>query len=160
MKCSAFTDKKIASKLYDASKVGVKIRLIIRGMCIVIPNKKELSENIEVISVVGRYLEHSRAYEFSYKENDNTVQNIFIGSGDIMPRNLDNRVEVIIPIRDLRIKEEIHKMFDLYFTDVTNKYTLLESGKYSIPTIESKEAMCIQDFFISKYKKIAKELVI
>ena len=160
MKCNAFTDKKIASKLYDASKVGVKIRLIIRGMCIVIPNKEGLSENIEVISVVGRYLEHSRAYEFSYKENDNIVQNIFIGSGDIMPRNLDNRVEVIIPIRDLRIKEEIHKMFDLYFTDVTNKYTLLESGKYSIPTIESKEAMCIQDFFISKYKKIAKELVI
>lgn len=160
MKCNAFTDINIAKKLYDASNVGVKIRLIVRGMCIVVPNKKNLSENIDIISIVGRYLEHSRVYEFIYENNEKTIHKTYIGSGDMMPRNLDNRVEVIVPIRDEPIKDELHNMFDLYFSDETNKYILQEDGTYDTPKKNDLESTSIQYYYISKYNKLSKDLII
>lgn len=158
MKCNAFTDKRIAEKLYSAAEAGVKVFLIIRGMCIVKP-----FENIEVISVVGRYLEHSRIYEFNYIDEENkVVKNQYIGSGDMMPRNLDYRVEVIVPIKSKPLKKMMSKIIDQYKLDNTNAYKLGLDGEYKYPdeTIPIEERVTTQEVFISKYKELEeKELI-
>lgn len=162
MKCNSFTDKRIGEKLYEASSVGVKVSLIVRGMCIVKPGIKGLSENIEVISIIGRYLEHSRIYEFSYiDENGKNVVKPYIGSGDMMPRNLDHRVEVIVPIRTAPLKAQISDIFNSYFTDNTNSYRLLSNGEYLFPTHEGTEedAFSVQENYIKTYKKLEKSII-
>ena len=98
LKMNSLTDSKMIDKLYDASRAGVKIKLIIRGICSLIPGVKGMSENIEAISIVDNYLEHSRVYIFG---NDGEPE-VFISSADFMTRNLDGRVEVTCPIYDHR----------------------------------------------------------
>ena len=161
MKCNAFTDKRIAKKLYEASSKGVIIKLIIRGMCIIKAGVEGLSENIEVISIVGRYLEHSRIYEFKYMEDEKPVSRVFIGSGDMMPRNLDHRVEVIVPIKKSSLKKQISAIFDNYFSDNTNSYKLLPDGTYSVPdeSIDPENQFSVQDTYIKLYKKMEKSLL-
>ena len=162
MKCNAFTDKRICEKLYEASNIGVDIKLIIRGMCILIPGIEGMSENIKVISIVGRYLEHSRIYEFSYYvENEKLIKHQFIGSGDMMPRNLDYRVEVIVPIRTAPIKNQISEIFNLYFADVTNSYTLVPTGDYILPNDNelTEESFSVQNNLIDYYKIREKTIV-
>ncbi len=162
MKCNAFTDKRICEKLYEASNIGVDIKLIIRGMCILIPGVEGMSENIKVISIVGRYLEHSRIYEFSYyAENEKLIKHQFIGSGDMMPRNLDYRVEVIVPIRTAPIKNQISEIFNLYFADVTNSYTLVPTGDYILPNDNelTEESFSVQNNLIDYYKIREKTIV-
>jgi polyphosphate kinase len=96
-------------KLYEASAAGVKIQLIIRGICSLIPNKKGLSENIEAVSIIDNYLEHSRLYIFG---NAGTPD-VYISSADFMTRNLDGRVEVTCPIYDEEIKKELIESFEI-----------------------------------------------
>jgi polyphosphate kinase len=108
MKLNNLTDKKTIEKLYAASSAGVKIYLIIRGICCLKPRIKGLSENIEVISIVDRYLEHARFFIFS----NNGEPQYFISSADLMERNLDHRIEVGIFIQSQKIQAELDLIFD------------------------------------------------
>jgi len=109
LKMNSLTDIKMIDKLYDASCAGVKIQLIIRGICCLIPNVKDMSENIEAISIVDSYLEHSRIYIFGNAGNPE----VYISSADFMTRNIDGRVEVTCPIYDEEIKQELIDNFNL-----------------------------------------------
>jgi polyphosphate kinase len=109
LKMNSLSDLKMIDKLYEASRAGVKIQLLIRGICSLIPGIKGMSENIEAISIVDNYLEHSRVYIFC---NDNNPE-VFISSADFMTRNLDGRVEVSCPIYDIDVKKELIDSFDV-----------------------------------------------
>src|SRR6056297_3332678 len=144
-KNNALLDKEIIKALYRASMAGVKIDLIVRGICALRSGIKRLSENITVYSVVGRYLEHSRIYYF---ENDGNPK-IFLSSADWMPRNLDRRVEAMFPIEDNRLKEEIKDVLDLIISDNVKARIQKENGDYCIkkhqgkPSVESQEALAL-----------------
>ena len=109
LKMNSISDFKMTDKLYEASKAGVKIQLIIRGICCLKPGVKGLSDNIEAISIVDNYLEHSRIYIFGNNGNPD----VFISSADFMTRNLDARVEVTCPIYDEEIKKELIETFEI-----------------------------------------------
>jgi len=105
MKLNSLVDPAIICALYDASNSGVEIKLIVRGVCSLVPGMKGLSENIEVCSIVGRFLEHSRLFYFFNNGNDE----IYLSSADMMQRNLDRRVEIAFPIEDPKLKEELQR---------------------------------------------------
>lgn len=109
LKMNSLSDYKMIDKLYDASLAGVKIKLIIRGICCLVPGVKKLSENIEAISIVDNYLEHSRVFIFG----NNDDPEVFISSADFMTRNIDARVEVTCPIYDKDIKQDLIKTFEI-----------------------------------------------
>ena len=109
LKMNSLSDFALIDKLYDASRAGVKIRLQVRGICSLIPGVKGMSENIEAISIVDNYLEHSRVYIFG----NNDDPEVFISSADFMTRNLDGRVEVTCPIYDPNVKKELIDTFDI-----------------------------------------------
>lgn len=113
MKLNNLTSYKIIDKFYEASRAGVNIQLMIRGICCLIPGVKGMSDNIEVIGVIDRFLEHSRVYIF---ENRGTPQ-LYISSADMMTRNIENRVEVACPIYSLELQEQILKTFDIGWRD-------------------------------------------
>jgi polyphosphate kinase len=109
LKMNSLSDTEMIDKLYEASKAGVKIQLEVRGICSLIPGVPGMSENIEAISIVDNYLEHSRIYIFGNARQTE----VYISSADIMTRNLDGRVEVTCPILDEEIKQELIDNFDL-----------------------------------------------
>ncbi|EPD0967208.1 polyphosphate kinase 1 [Vibrio vulnificus] len=113
LKVNNLVDKGLISRLYEASSAGVKIRMIIRGMCSLVPGLEGLSDNIEIISIIDRFLEHPRVLVV---HNDGDPQ-VFISSADWMERNIDNRIEVMSPVRDLRIKQRIIDILNIQFTD-------------------------------------------
>jgi polyphosphate kinase len=113
LKMNSISSYKMVDKLYEASRAGVKIKMIIRGICCLVPGVKNMSENIEVISIVDKFLEHTRLYIFG--NNNNTK--IYISSADWMTRNIENRVEVSCPIYDDSIKSELQDIFDIYWRD-------------------------------------------
>ncbi|MCB2206677.1 MAG: polyphosphate kinase 1 [Bacteroidetes bacterium] len=113
IKLNSITDKKIVKKLYAASKAGVKIRIICRGICILIPQVKKLSENIEVISIVDKYLEHSRVFVFG---NDGNPK-YYLASSDWMVRNFDHRFEVACPLYDESLQREMMDMLQIQLSD-------------------------------------------
>jgi polyphosphate kinase len=126
-KMNSLVDPTIIAALYEASKRDVKIDLIIRGICCLIPQVPGLSDNIRVISIVGRFLEHSRAYYFF----NNGKEEVYSGSADMMQRNLDRRVETIFPISDKRLKKAvIEKIMLPALQDTTKARVLLPTGKY------------------------------
>lgn len=112
-KCNSLTDEKIIERLYRASEAGVKVRLIIRGACCLMPSVDKISENINAISIVDKYLEHARVFIFY----NNGKEQAFIGSADWMTRNLNRRVEVAIPILDKSILQTIKKVFSIQWKD-------------------------------------------
>lgn len=109
LKMNSLSDQEMIAKLYDASNAGVKIRLVVRGICSLIPGVPGMSENIEAVSIVDNYLEHSRVYIFG---NNNNPE-VFISSADFMTRNIDARVEVTCPIYDENIKNELIETFNI-----------------------------------------------
>lgn len=113
IKINNITSYSLIRSLYDASRAGVKIEMIVRGICCLIPGKKNMSDNIEVISIVDRFLEHTRFMIFNNDGNNKT----FISSADWMTRNLDNRVEVTCPILQDDLKNEILDIFNIYWSD-------------------------------------------
>jgi len=115
MRMNSLVDKKIIENLYEASSAGVTIRLVVRGVCSLVPGVKDLSENIQVISVVDKYLEHPRVYIFG----NGGKEKMFISSADLMKRNLDHRVEVTCPILDKNVRQEIRDTFDIIWRDNT-----------------------------------------
>ena len=125
-KMNSLEDPYIIQKLYEASKEGVKVDLIIRGVCRLIPQKEGLSENIQVHSVIGRFLEHSRIYYFSHAGKDL----FYIGSADWMHRNLDARVEILTPIEHSDLKKYLQFMLSIYLRDNDQRWVLQEDGNY------------------------------
>ena len=113
-KLNSLTDKILIDKLIEASKAGVKIELIIRGICCLIAGVEGFTENITIISIVGRFLEHSRVYIFGTSER----QRLYISSADFMTRNTLRRVEVAAPIYDKSIRERIFSMFQIMLKDI------------------------------------------
>jgi polyphosphate kinase len=112
-KMNSLTDKKLIIKLYEASCIGVKIELIIRGTCCLKPGIEKVSENIRVISIVGRFLEHSRIYYFHH----NREEKIFLSSADMMTRNMEKRVEILFPILESNLKENLKGLLALQLAD-------------------------------------------
>jgi polyphosphate kinase len=115
LKMNNISDEDIITKLYEASNAGVQIQLIIRGMCCLVPGVKRFSENITAISIIDKYLEHARVWIFSNNGNES----MYLSSADLMPRNLDNRVEVGFPILDNNIRKEIRDIIDIQLKDNT-----------------------------------------
>ncbi len=113
LKCNNLVDQEVVKKLYEASDAGVNVHLIVRGMCSLLPGVQGLSENIQAISIVDRYLEHPRAYVFYNRGNPRYI----IGSADLMTRNLDYRVEVLVPIYDQHAQEIIQNVIDQQWHD-------------------------------------------
>ena len=127
MKINSLTDKAIIDRLVQASCEGVKIDLIVRGICCLIPGIPGKTENIRVISIVGRFLEHSRIYIFGRGER----AKVYIASADFMTRNTLRRVEVAAPILDEKIKARVIDMFDLMLTDNVQARVMRPDGSYS-----------------------------
>ena len=125
-KMNSLVDPEIIKLLYLASQAGVKISLIIRGVCCLYPQKKNLSENIEVISIIGHFLEHSRIFWF---RNDNNSE-VFIGSADWMKRNLDRRIEAVTPIEDLELKSQLFTLLQTYIQDDYFSWIMKNDGSY------------------------------
>lgn len=125
-KMNALVDPQIIASLYEASRAGVQIDLIIRGICCLRPGIANLSENIRIISIIGRFLEHSRIFYFY----NNSQEEIYIGSADWMSRNLDRRVEVITPIKDPDIAKDLQEILGIMLADNRHAWELQSDGTY------------------------------
>jgi polyphosphate kinase len=126
-KANSLVDKHMIQLLYEASQTGVKIDLLVRGICSLIPGLKDVSENIRVVSILGRYLEHSRIFYF-YNNGD---EEVYLGSADLMPRNLDHRVEVVFPIeREEHIRHLRDNVLETYLKDNISARIMQSDGTY------------------------------
>ena len=124
-KTNSLTDPRIIQQLYEASQAGVKIDLIVRSICCLRPGVEGVSENIRVVSLVGRFLEHARIFAFGADE-----ETIYLGSADLMQRNLDRRVETAFPLRDSRHREKVRRLLDLQLADTANGWELKTDGGF------------------------------
>lgn len=153
VKLNSLTDKKIIDKLAEASKAGVKIDLVIRGICCLLPGVPEKTENIRVISIVGRFLEHSRIYIFGTEERSK----VYIASADFMTRNTVRRVEVAAPVEDVRLKECLLKDFRIMLNDNVQARKMNPDGNYT-RIRNDKEPLSAQEYFYKEaYKKVGKK---
>lgn len=125
-KMNSLTHKEVISALYKASQAGVKVLLNIRGICMLVPGVPNLSENIRVISIVDRYLEHSRIFYFQNAGNPE----LYCSSADWMSRNLDRRIELMFPILDKAAFDDVKSILDCYFADNTNAMELMQNGSW------------------------------
>ena len=125
-KMNALVDPRLIAALYEASQAGVSIDLIVRGICCLRPGVKEVSENIRVVSIVGRFLEHSRIFYF----HNNGEEEILMGSADWMPRNLDRRVEAVVPIEDPDLKKDLEEILGIMLADNRHAWDLQPDGRY------------------------------
>ncbi|MGI9491602.1 MAG: phospholipase D-like domain-containing protein, partial [Geminicoccaceae bacterium] len=126
LKTNALEDPDITEALYRASRVGVKVELIIRDTCRLRPGIPGLSDNVTVISVVGRFLEHARVYYFQ----NGSDEEFYIGSADLMMRNLESRAEVIVAIADEPLRDELRRCLDVQLSDGRNVWDMLPDGSY------------------------------
>ena len=153
VKLNSLTDKKIIDKLAEASKAGVKIDLVIRGICCLLPGIPEKTENIRVISIVGRFLEHSRIYIFGTEERSK----VYIASADFMTRNTVRRVEVAAPVEDVRLKECLLKDFRIMLNENVQARKMNPDGNYT-RIRNDKEPLSAQEYFYEEaYKKAGKK---
>ena len=123
---NSLTDKVIIDKLIEASQAGVRIELIVRGICCLIPEVPGYTENIKVVSIVGRFLEHSRIYRFGARDRGK----VYIASADLMTRNTVRRVEVAAPILDKKVREYLSWMFETMMNDDEKGRRLTAKGTY------------------------------
>ncbi|MCI1944549.1 RNA degradosome polyphosphate kinase [Clostridium luticellarii] len=143
-KMNSLVDKHVIEALYNASCAGVKIQLIVRGICCLRPNVKDVSENITVTSIVGRFLEHSRIYYF-YNDGE---EDLYLSSADWMNRNLDRRVELLFPIEDGDVKNKLKKILNIQLNDTIKARILTSDGSYShIDKRGGKQALDSQKLF-------------
>jgi polyphosphate kinase len=145
-KFNRLADLQIVEKLYEVSRAGVEVDLIVRGICVLRPGIPGLSENIRVRSVVGRFLEHSRVFWFA----NGGEEELYIGSADWMTRNLKNRIEVVAPVTDGQAKRYLRDvLLDAYLTDNTKARELQPDGRYT-PVMTRSEPFNSQEYFIGR----------
>ena len=149
-KMNSLCDKEIIEKLYEASNAGVKIQLIVRGICCLKTGIPGVSENIKVTSIVGTYLEHARIFYFY----NNGAENIYMGSADWMPRNLDRRVEIIFPVEDQVLKAKVKHILDVQLADTLKAYEMTDEANYvKVKPQRGKKPVGAQDTFCKEAKK-------
>ena len=154
-KMNSLTHEEVIAALYKASQAGVKVLLNIRGICMLVPGVKGLSENIKVISIVDRYLEHSRIFYFQ----NGGAPELYCSSADWMSRNLDRRIELMFPILDKAVFADVKSILDTYFEDNTNAMELKSNGEW-VPILKPSdrkrktEAVQAQEKLYLKYKKL------
>ena len=149
LKMNSLTDRQLIDALKEASQAGVKIKMIIRGICCILPGIEGKTDNIEVISVVGRFLEHSRIFCFGTGEN----MKMYIASADWMTRNTENRVEIAAPIYDQKIKNSIYDTLRIMWKDNLKARILCSDGTYKKPEIkEGDELIDCQNYLRHEYK--------
>ena len=145
-KVNGLSDKTIINKLVEASQAGVRVELVVRGICCLVPGVEGYTDNITVRSIVGRFLEHSRIFIFG---KDGREQKIYIGSADYMSRNTIRRVEVAAPIEDEKLKKRVREMFRVLMNDNVKARVMLSDGSYvhashndGEPLLNSQEFFC------------------
>jgi polyphosphate kinase len=153
IKLNSFQDKELIDELYEASQAGVPIKLIVRGMCCLRPGRKGLSENIEVISIVGEYLEHSRIYYFHNEGNPK----VYIGSADAMVRSFDRRIESLFLLEEDILRRQAINNLRYNLKDNVNSYTLQEDGSYLIKELNGEPPFNIHKEFYNINKEIVME---
>uniref|UniRef100_UPI0035A58B46 RNA degradosome polyphosphate kinase n=1 Tax=uncultured Allisonella sp. TaxID=339338 RepID=UPI0035A58B46 len=141
-KMNSLLDSRMVDKLYEASQAGVKIELIVRGICVLIPGIPGVSDNIMVRSLVGRFLEHSRVFWF----NNGGREELYIGSADWMPRNLNDRVELMIPVKDTDCMHRIKNMVLKELEDNQKAHIMQSNGTW-VKMIASENKVCAQEYF-------------
>lgn len=149
VKINSLTDKRIIDEFIRASKAGVKIELAVRGICCLIPGIAGETENIRVVSIVGRFLEHSRVYIFGKAE----AAKIYIASADFMTRNTLRRVEVAAPVYDRQIREQIFFMFSKIMGDNVQARELNNDGTYTRVENDNEPVNCQELFFDKAYEQ-------
>ncbi|MHB0898050.1 MAG: polyphosphate kinase 1, partial [Spirochaetales bacterium] len=151
-KLNALADSDIIDALYRASRAGVKIRLNVRGACTLLPGIPGLSETIEVRSVLGRYLEHSRIYHF----RNGGMDEVFLSSADCLPRNLERRVELMFPVLDEKLQRACAEIFDMYFRDTEHAYRMLPDGSWkSVKAPKGEKSESAQELLYKRVKRMA-----
>jgi polyphosphate kinase len=154
-KANSLVDKGMIKLLYRASQAGVKIDLLIRGVCCLRPGVESLSENIQVTSIVGRFLEHSRIYYF----RNGGQEEVFLGSADLMPRNIDRRVEVLFPVEDsLLVRQLRDEVLAIYLSDNVKSRRMNSDGSYTrAQPVSSESILNSQEWLIKRHLEMAKE---
>lgn len=150
IKANSLTERNIIDKLVEASKAGVSIKLIIRGICCILPGVEGYTDNVSVISLVGRFLEHHRVYIFG--EGDG--RQVYISSADLMSRNLSRRVEIACPIIDKDIKKKIEYTIETMFSDNIKSRKLQSDGNYVKNLDDGPQSINAQELFINTYKNL------
>ena len=152
-KMNSLCDQEIIEHLYAAGQAGVKIHLIVRGICCLKAGVPGLSDNIRVCSIVGNFLEHARIFRF---ENDGDPL-FFMGSADWMPRNLDRRVEIMFPVEDERLTAQLDHYLEVQMEDNVKAHYMQPDGSYEKPDRRGKQAVCAQEVFCEEAEQAAKE---
>ncbi len=154
-KMNSLVDPRLIRTLYRASQAGVKIQLLVRGICCLRPGLPGISDNIEVTSIVGRFLEHSRIYYFQ----NGGSEEMYIGSADLMPRNIDHRVEVLFPLEDPKMIRHIREdVLEVYLADNVKARRMLGDGSYSRPKVaDGKKQVNSQEYLLNTRLRAAKK---
>lgn len=155
IKINSLTDKVIIDKLIEASQAGVRIEMLVRGICCLIPGVKDYTENITVVSIVGRFLEHSRIYRFGTRKREK----VYIASADFMTRNTVRRVEVATPILDSTLRERIDRMFDTMMRDDEKGKSLTEKGIYIDRKLNETKINSQELFYETAYRESEKKTI-
>jgi polyphosphate kinase len=153
MKMNSLVDRECIQALYRASQAGVPVEINTRGICCLKPGVPGASENIRVVSIVGRFLEHSRIYSFE-RDGEHTV---YIGSADLMPRNLDTRVELLTPIRDESLRGDLVDTLDRCFADNLNTWELDSHGSWTRHSPNNGEGRSVQRELMAAHAVAAAE---
>ena len=146
---NSLCDPQIIAALYEASAAGVKIDLIVRGICCLKVGIPGVSENISVRSIVGNFLEHSRIFYFL----NNGDEEIYMGSADWMPRNLDKRVEIVFPILEDELKKKAYHVLEVELEDTVKARVMLSNGKYARVDKRGKPSVNSQEVFVREAKE-------
>jgi polyphosphate kinase len=141
LKMNSLVDAGCIRALYEASRAGVRVDLNVRGICCLRPGVEGVSENIHVVSIVGRFLEHSRVYAFQRGEQTR----VLMGSADLMPRNLDSRVELVTPVEDATLRAELLDMLERCFADNANSWELDSEGEWTRLTPANGQRRSVQE---------------
>jgi polyphosphate kinase len=152
MKMNALVDAEMIDELYAASDAGARVDLVVRGICCLRPGVPGLSERITVRSIVGRYLEHSRIFRFGNPGDADTEY--VIGSADMMPRNLDRRVEAMLRVTDARLRARLDEILDLNFADDVLAWSLETDGTWAkVQNVNGLDAqVALQELAIARTK--------
>ena len=152
-KLNSIAHKGVTQALYRASQKGVRVQLLVRGICCLVPGIEGVSENIEVRSIIGRFLEHSRAFYFK----NGGKEEIYLSSADWMTRNLHKRVELMFPILDKSLKKKMKKLLEIYWKDNKKSWRLLPDGTYDkLQPKEGEVPFSAQEYFFNELFKIEK----